>query len=50
VLQGKIVSLQGQRFVARVADHSGSTLNLSANLNIDNQSGTVTGTLSGEPA
>jgi hypothetical protein len=50
VLQGKIVSLQGQQFVARVADHSGSTLNLSANLNIDNQSGTVTGTLSGKPA
>jgi sulfoxide reductase heme-binding subunit YedZ len=50
VLQGKIVSLQGQEFVARVADHSGSTLDLSANLNIDNQSGTVTGTLSGAPA
>jgi hypothetical protein len=50
VLEGKIVSLQGQQFVARVADRSGSTLDLSANLNIDNQSGTVTGTLSGAPA
>jgi hypothetical protein len=50
VLQGKIVSLQGQQFVARVADRSGSTLDLSADLNIDNQSGTVTGTLSGAPA
>ncbi len=47
VLQGKVVSLQGQQFLARVADHSGSTLDLSANLNIDEQAGTVTGTLSG---
>jgi hypothetical protein len=47
VMQGKIVSLQGQQFVARVADHTGSTLDLQASLNIDDQSGTVTGTLSG---
>lgn len=50
VLQGKIVSLAGQRFVARVADHTGSALDLQANLNIDGQSGSVTGTLSGAPA
>ena len=50
VMQGKIVSLQGQQFVARVADHSGSALDLQASLNIDNQAGTVTGTLSGSRA
>jgi hypothetical protein len=50
VMQGKVVSLQGQEFVARVADHSGSALDLQASLNIDNQAGTVTGTLSGSRA
>jgi hypothetical protein len=46
VLEGQIVSLQGQQFVARVADASGSVLNLRANLNIDQQTGVVSGTLS----
>jgi hypothetical protein len=50
VLQGKIVSLQGQQFVARVGDQTGSTLDLQARLNIDNNSGTVTGSLSGARA
>jgi hypothetical protein len=50
VLEGKIVSLQGQQFVARVGDRTGSTLELQASLNIDNQSGTVTGSLSGARA
>jgi sulfoxide reductase heme-binding subunit YedZ len=46
VLQGKILSLQGTQFLARVAGPSGSALNLRANLNIDGQSGAVTGSLS----
>ena len=49
VLQGRILSLQGQQFVARVHDDSGSVVDLRANLNIDGQSGAVTGTLSATP-
>jgi hypothetical protein len=49
VMQGRIVALQGQQFVARVADASGSTFDLHANLNIDGQTGSVTGTLSATP-
>jgi methionine sulfoxide reductase heme-binding subunit len=50
VLQGQIVSLQGDQFVARVADGAGTVLNLQASLNIDSQSRNVTGTLVGTPA
>jgi methionine sulfoxide reductase heme-binding subunit len=50
VLQGRILSLQGQQFLARVADRTGSILDLNANLNIDSQTGAVTGTLSARPA
>jgi methionine sulfoxide reductase heme-binding subunit len=50
VLQGRILSLQGQQFLARVADRTGSVLDLHANLNIDSQTGAVTGTLSARPA
>jgi sulfoxide reductase heme-binding subunit YedZ len=46
VMEGEIVSLQGNQFLARVADGSGSVLNLHANLNIDSNSGAVTGSLS----
>jgi methionine sulfoxide reductase heme-binding subunit len=46
VMEGQIVSLQGNQFLARVADGSGSVLNLHANLNIDSNSGAVTGSLS----
>jgi uncharacterized membrane protein YeaQ/YmgE (transglycosylase-associated protein family) len=45
VLEGQIVSLQGDQFVARVADSAGLVLNLQANLSIDSQTDTVTGTL-----
>ena len=45
VLEGRITSLQGQQFVARVADSSGSKVNLHADLNIDQNSGNVTGRL-----
>jgi hypothetical protein len=50
VLQGRIVTLQGQQFLARVRDASGSVVDLQANLNIDGQTGTVSGTLSGTRA
>ena len=49
VLQGRIVSLQGQQFVARVADGSGSVLDLRADLDVDSNSGVVSGTLTGSP-
>jgi ferric reductase like protein len=44
-LSGEIVSLDGSQFDARVKDSSGSQLVLHANLNIDSQGGTVTGSL-----
>ncbi len=50
VMEGQIVSLQGQQFVARVASTSGSQLQLRADLNIDGQTGAVTGTLAATPA
>ncbi|HTU86441.1 MAG TPA: ferric reductase-like transmembrane domain-containing protein [Solirubrobacteraceae bacterium] len=49
VLAGRIVSLQGEEFTARVSDATGSVLDLQAQLQIDNSAGTVTGTLSGAP-
>jgi sulfoxide reductase heme-binding subunit YedZ len=49
VLQGKIVSLQGEEFVARLSG-GGTTVNVHAQLQIDTSSNTVTGTLSGAPA
>ncbi len=48
-LQGRIVSLQGTVFDARVSD-GGRTLDLHGQLQIDNNTNTVTGTLSGTPA
>jgi methionine sulfoxide reductase heme-binding subunit len=45
VMEGRIVSLQGQDLVAHVAG-AGSALDLHANLSIDQGSGSVTGTLS----
>jgi sulfoxide reductase heme-binding subunit YedZ len=48
-LQGRIVALQGARFLARVAA-GGRSLDLRANLQIDPQSGSVSGSLSGSPA
>ncbi len=46
---GKILSLQGDRFVARVSDASGSVVDMQANLSIDQNTGAVTGTLTGNP-
>ncbi len=45
-LAGRVVSLQGQQFVARVSSPSGSVLDLRGRLNIDSQTRNVTGTLS----
>ncbi len=45
VMQGRIVSLQGEQFDARVAGGPGSSLNLHASLSIDQSSGNVSGTL-----
>jgi hypothetical protein len=45
-MQGRIVSLQGQEFLARVSDSSGAVWNLDANLSIDNSTDSVSGTLS----
>jgi len=50
VLQGRITSLQGQQFVARVADSSGAKVNLQADLNIDQNSGNVSGRLAASSA
>jgi hypothetical protein len=50
VMAGRVVQLQGTQFLARVADASGSSMDLQANLQIDNQSGAVTGTLSATKA
>ncbi len=50
VLEGTIDSLRGTDFTARVTDSQGSVVVLRAALQIDNQSDTVTGTLSGAPA
>ena len=44
-MAGQVVSLNGQQFEARVKDSSGSQLLLHADLNIDDQGGTVTGSL-----
>jgi methionine sulfoxide reductase heme-binding subunit len=49
VLQGTIVSLRGARFVARVAGGDGA-LDLRADLQINNQSGAVNGSLVGRTA
>lgn len=48
-LAGRIVSLQGEKFLARVSDGSGTVLDLRSQLQIDNSADTVTGTLSGSP-
>jgi sulfoxide reductase heme-binding subunit YedZ len=44
-LQGHISTLRGQEFDAHVSDGSGAALDLHAQLNVDDQAGTVTGTV-----
>jgi sulfoxide reductase heme-binding subunit YedZ len=48
-MAGKILSLQGDQFLARVSDASGAVVDLNANLSIDSNTNTVTGTLTGRP-
>ena len=50
VFAGRIVELQGDRFLARVSDRAGAVLSLNASLSIDQGAETVTGTVSGAPA
>ncbi len=45
LLQGQVTQLQGQQFVAKVHDASGNSRDLQVNLNIDEGSDTVTGSL-----
>jgi DMSO/TMAO reductase YedYZ heme-binding membrane subunit len=49
VFEGRILSLQGDQFLARLHNASGAVVDLQANLNIDNQTGSVTGTMSARP-
>lgn len=48
-LGGKLLSLAGNKFVARVSDYKGKTMELRAVLSINQDTGAVTGTLSGTP-
>jgi hypothetical protein len=50
VLQGRIESLRGEEFDARLSNSAGTTLDLHVQLRIDTNNNTVTGTLSGAPA
>jgi hypothetical protein len=49
VLQGRIVALRGEEFDARLTG-GGTTVDIHAQLQIDTNNNTVTGTLSGSPA
>jgi methionine sulfoxide reductase heme-binding subunit len=49
-LGGKVSSLQGNQFAARVSDAAGKSMELRADLSIDQNTGAVTGTLRGTPA
>ncbi len=49
-MTGKILSLEGGTFLARVTDASGAVVDLHANLSIDQSTDNVTGTLTGTPA
>lgn len=49
VMQGQIVSLQGEEFTARVAAASGGALSLRVHLDIDNRTNEVIGTLAATP-
>ncbi len=50
VLTGQINTLQGRQFDARVRNRTGTSLVLHIDLNIDNSTNTVTGTLDASPA
>jgi hypothetical protein len=48
-LGGRVLSLTGDRMLARVSDVSGTTVELRINLSINQDTGTVTGTMTGTP-
>jgi hypothetical protein len=48
-MEGQIVQLQGQQFLARLRDAAGTHVEVRADLNIDSQTGGVTGTMSASP-
>jgi hypothetical protein len=48
-LGGRVTSLLADDIRARVADTAGTAVDLNANLSIDQNSGAVTGTLTGRP-
>jgi methionine sulfoxide reductase heme-binding subunit len=50
VFQGQIVSLQGDEFTARVSDSAGHVLDIRSALQINTDTNTVTGSLTGGPA
>ncbi|MBV9002740.1 MAG: ferric reductase-like transmembrane domain-containing protein [Solirubrobacterales bacterium] len=47
---GQISALQGSEFVARLSNGAGTAVNVHAQLQIDSQNNSVTGTLTGAPA
>lgn len=49
-LQGRILTLEGNRFDAQVSDASGRRIDLHATVSIDQGNDTASGTLSGSPA
>jgi DMSO/TMAO reductase YedYZ heme-binding membrane subunit len=49
VFEGQVVNLEGDHFLARLEDSSGSVLNLNAGLQIDQSSQSVSGTVQGSP-
>jgi predicted ferric reductase len=49
-MQGKVTTLNGSQVAAHLTGAPGRPLNLVANLQIDNQSGSVTGTITGRAA
>ena len=49
VLSGRVTHLEGSRFRARLSDKSGTVVDVDANVNIDQNTGSVSGTVTGRP-
>jgi sulfoxide reductase heme-binding subunit YedZ len=49
VLSGRVIHLEGSRFRARLTDRSGTVVDVDANVNIDQNTGSVSGTVTGRP-
>jgi hypothetical protein len=48
-MSGRVIHLEGSQFRARVSDSSGTVVDVDANVNIDQNTGSVTGTVTGRP-